>query len=46
MSRRRVNIALGAIVALGVVLRVLAWRYEPPTIPTNSSSTSNPPGAV
>ena len=33
MSRRRVNIALGAIVALGVVLRVLAWRYEPPHHP-------------
>jgi GPI mannosyltransferase 3 len=33
MSRRRVNIALGAIVALGVVLRVLTWRYEPPHHP-------------
>jgi hypothetical protein len=33
MSRRSVNIALGAIAALGVFLRILALRYEPPHHP-------------
>jgi hypothetical protein len=33
MSRRRVNIALGAIVLVGAILRILALRYEPPHHP-------------
>ena len=33
MSRRRVNLALGGIVVVGAILRILALRYEPPHHP-------------